>query len=275
MATKGQPKKRETKSTYKTRNWATVIYPESEKPNWRDILRGWCCQAFVSPLHDADKNPDETPKKPHYHVLMMYDGPRSAATMAKAIEELGGVGCQPCNSARGYARYLCHLDNPEKAQYDMAAVEAFGGADYLGVIQLETDRRETISEMCDWCRETGCVSFAALSDYARKERPVWWQALTAHSTMFMFRYVRALEDEIKEGRQFAGDMRPEANADPESVREVDPLDVARAQVANAETALLAARERLNAMERKEGGKPPLPGRRPESGAGAEGGEARE
>ena len=255
MATtsKGQPKKRENKSTYKTRNWATVIYPESEKANWRDILRGWCCQAFVSPLHDADRNPDETPKKPHYHVLMMWDGPKAASLMQKRIEELGGVGCQPCNSARGYARYLCHLDNPEKAQYDMKDVEAFGGADYLGVIQLETDRRQTISEMCAWCRETGCVSFAALSDYARSEKPVWWQALTAHSTMFMFRYVRALEDEVKSGRQFVGNMGPEAKAEPEPVYEVSPLEVAKAKVKQAELDLMAARDRLAAEERKEGG----------------------
>lgn len=251
--TEGQPKKREKSSTYKTRNWVTVIYPESEKPGWRDILRGWCCQAFVSPLHDQDRNQDgdQTPKKPHYHVLLMWDGPKAAALMQKRIEELGGVGCQPCNSARGYARYLCHLDNPEKAQYDPGAVEAFGGADYLEVIQLESDRRQTIAEMCSWCRETGCVSFAALCDYARDNRPVWWQALTAHSTMVMFRYVRALEDEAKTHRQFVGDMRLDvahhADETPEAAS-VDPLDVARARVANAETELVAAREYLRHVE---------------------------
>lgn len=183
------------RGNYKTRNWATIIYPESEKPNWRDILRGWCVQAFVSPLHDSDANPDASLKKPHYHVLMMWDGPKATELMEKRVAELGGVGCQPCNSARGYARYLCHLDNPEKAQYDVAAVEAFGGADYLEVIQLETDRRATIGEMMDWCRAEGCISFAELCDYARKERPVWWQALCAHSTMIMYRYLRALEYE--------------------------------------------------------------------------------
>lgn len=252
--TTGQPKKREKPMTYKTRNWATVIYPESEKPGWRDILKSWCVQAFVSPLHDADKNPTGEPKKPHYHVLMMWDGPKAAALMQKRIEELGGVGCQPCNSARGYARYLCHLDNPEKAQYSPGKVEAFGGADYLEVIQLESDRRQTIAEMCDWCRETGCVSFAALSDFAKRERPIWWQALTAHSTMFMFRYVRALEDEVKNGRQFVGDMRPDAahqRGEGPEAEAADPLTVARARVANAEAQLQAAREYLQNVEGRD------------------------
>ena len=119
--------------------------------------------------------------------------------MEKRVEELGGVGCQPCNSARGYARYLCHLDNPEKAQYDPGAVEAFGGADYLEVISLESDRRATVGEMMDWCRAEGCISFAALCDYAKANKPTWWQALCAHSTMVMFRYIRSLEDELKRG----------------------------------------------------------------------------
>lgn len=190
---------KERRSTYKTRNWATVVYPESAKPGWRDILSGWCCQAFVSPLHDRDVDPDGTCKKAHYHVLMMWDGPKAAALMEERVKELGGVGCQPCNSARGYARYLCHLDNPDKAQYDPGAVEAYGGADYLEVIALESDRRQTVSEMMDWCREARCVSFARLCDYARRNRPVWWQALCAHSTMIMFRYLRSLEEEMRRG----------------------------------------------------------------------------
>lgn len=242
-------KGRKRPSTYKTRNWVTVIYPESGKPGWRDILRSWCVQAFVSPIHDRDTNQDgdKTPKKPHYHVMVMWDGPKRAENVEKLFGELGGVGCAPCNSARGYARYLCHLDNPEKAQYDLRDVEAFGGADYLEVIQLETDRRATIGEMMDWCRAEGCISFAALCDEARANHPVWWQALCAHSTMIMYRYLRALEYQLQsEARQVPAPPPPEAPP-----REVDPVAVAKAEVANAETALLAARERLAAMERKE------------------------
>lgn len=230
------------RSTYKTRNWVTVVYPESEKPGWRDILRGWCCQAFVSPLHDKDVDPDGSAKKAHYHVLMMWDGPKAAALMEERVKELGGVGCQPCNSARGYARYLCHLDNPDKAQYDLSAVEAFGGADYLEVIALESDRRATIAEMCDWCRAEGCISFAELCDYARTNRPVWWQALTAHSTMLMFRYIRSLEDEMSKGR-----YRKPTKSTPEVDSGASPLDVARARVIDAENALIAARENFRTV----------------------------
>jgi len=48
---------------------------------------------------------------------------------------------------RGYARYLCHLDNPEKHQYSRDDVKAFGGADYDEITQLETDKVKLCSEM--------------------------------------------------------------------------------------------------------------------------------
>ena len=34
-------------------------------------------QCAISPLHDKDMNPDNTPKKPHYHVILTYSGPTS------------------------------------------------------------------------------------------------------------------------------------------------------------------------------------------------------
>ena len=75
--------------------------------------------ALISPLHDKDTNPSGEPKKPHYHVLLMFEGVKDYETQVKPIfAEIGGVGREMVNSARGYARYLCHLDNPEKAQYE-------------------------------------------------------------------------------------------------------------------------------------------------------------
>lgn len=239
----------EKRDNYKTRNWVTVIYPESEKQNWRETLRGWCVQAFVSPLHDADKNPDETPKKPHYHVLIMWDGPATRGAMEKRIEELGGVGCQPCNSARGYARYLCHLDNPEKHQYDPAAVEAYGGADYLEVISLESDRRQTIAEMQEWCDKERCISFAELCREARKNHPVWWQALTAHSTMIMFRYVRSLEEEL--GKEAKAALEATPRPKPAPCPKLTPLEAAEKQVRDLRQRLAEAEYALSVLDKPE------------------------
>ena len=264
----GRPEKRR-RGGYKTRNWVTVLYPESAVKGWKDILRGWCCQALLSPLHDKDKNPDETAKKPHYHLLVMFDGPRSQSLMEEKFAELGGVGCQACNSARGYARYLCHMDNPEKYQYPVEQVEAFGGANYLDIIALESDRRATIAEMCDWCDEAGCISFAELCREARRNHPVWWQAITSNSTLIMFRYIRSLEDEMEKGR-FKKPIPPavEYAETPDGVKQVetatgaviervDPLERARREAARVRQRLseleYSIAEMTEARARREGG----------------------
>lgn len=61
----------------RVRNFATVVYPESAPENWQDILSRHCVPAFISPLHDKDINPTGEPKKPHYHVVLMFEGKKS------------------------------------------------------------------------------------------------------------------------------------------------------------------------------------------------------
>lgn len=55
----------------RTRNFATIVYPESANPGWKEILRDLHIPAFISPLHDMDCNPDGELKKPHHHVIFM------------------------------------------------------------------------------------------------------------------------------------------------------------------------------------------------------------
>ena len=102
----------------RARNYACVVYPDSAPTNWQDILSGHCVPAFISPLHDKDFNVTGEPKKPHYHVVLMFDGKKSVNQVTEIFQSFGGVGCEVVKSIRGYSRYLCHLDNPEKAQYN-------------------------------------------------------------------------------------------------------------------------------------------------------------
>ena len=69
----------------RTRNFATVVYPESAPENWQDILVEQFVPAFISPLHDKDINPTGEIKKEHYHILIMFD---SVKTDLELIEIL-------------------------------------------------------------------------------------------------------------------------------------------------------------------------------------------
>lgn len=182
----------EKKSTQvRIRNFATVIYLDSAPSNWQEILSDLHVQAFVSPYHDKDKNPNNEDKKPHYHVMIMYDGKKSIYQAKENFDKIGGVGCEVINSTRGYARYLCHLDNPDKEQYSIQDVKSFGGADYVGTIGLPSDKYQIIGEMQDFCEKYNITSFYLLCNYARKNRSDWYRALCDNSSFYMKEYLKS------------------------------------------------------------------------------------
>ena len=203
MATKGQPKKRDIATEKRTRNWLTILYPESLRDDFRDVIRGWHVPALLSPLHDKDVNKDGTPKKPHYHLLVMFKGVKRYGQMEELFGGLLTAGhAEPmeCQDMRGSARYFCHMDDAEKHRYPESDVTTFGGIDYQEMTELPTDKERYIREMCAWCRAEGCISFAALVDEAAANHPDWHHALVSNCTMIMFRYVRSLEDEMAKGQ---------------------------------------------------------------------------
>ena len=63
------------KKNTKKRNWAFVLYPESAPEDWKEQLQLAGLQCAISPLHDKDLNADGTPKKAHYHIILVYGNP--------------------------------------------------------------------------------------------------------------------------------------------------------------------------------------------------------
>ena len=180
-------------STNRTRNYATVVYPESAPDNWKSILAEHFIPAFISPLHENDINPTGEPKKPHYHVILMFDSVKTIEQAREVFSTINGVGCEVVKSIRGYARYLCHLDNPEKAQHDPSQVTSLCGADYMSTIGLASDKYSALSEMQDFCDKYKVVSFYKLAKYARLHRPDWHRILCDCGAVFMREYLKSKE----------------------------------------------------------------------------------
>lgn len=181
----------EKKTDTRARNYATIVYPESAPSDWQDILSKQFIPAFISPLHDKDINPTGEPKKPHYHVILMFEGKKSIEQVTQIFNLIGGVGCEKVNSIRGYARYLCHLDNPEKAQYDEALVRSLGGADYIGTIGLVIDKYKAIKEMADYCKKNDIYNFADLFEYCAEERFDWFRVLCDNGSYVVDKFLQA------------------------------------------------------------------------------------
>lgn len=186
---KEQQKKADAKRAgLRTRNYATVVYPESAPADWQEQLESMHVEAFISPLHDQDCNPDGEPKKAHYHVMVKWSAVKTKEQAAEAFAKIGGVGAEPVSSTRGMARYLCHLDNPEKVQYSVDDVKCFGGADYLADISLPTDKYTIIAEMMDFVEEYDIVEFRTLQRLALMVNQSWHRCLLENSS-YMKSYV--------------------------------------------------------------------------------------
>lgn len=185
------------RNSIRTRNFATVVYKDSAPENWQDILSGFFVPTLISPYHDNDINADGTPKKPHWHVLIMFEGVKTVEQATNIFNQINGVGCEIVNSLRGYARYLCHLDNPDKAQYDIKDVVAFCGADYSNVINLVSDKYKAIREMMSFCEKHNVYSFYLLSQYAFENNESWVRVLCDSGAVYMREYLKSKDWSFK------------------------------------------------------------------------------
>lgn len=198
--------------TGRCRNWATIVYPESAPYNWLDTLGELKMETFVSPLHSEDMNPDGEKKKPHYHVLLMFPSVKTDKQAKEVFETFGGVGAEQVASLRGYARYLCHLDNPEKHIYDTKDVLAFGGADYYSVITLVTDKYLVLSEILDFCDENNIVYYSELIRWCRQNKFEWFRALVDGGTYLVKEYLKTSRYE-RTNREMSAELNKEDKKD--------------------------------------------------------------
>lgn len=192
MAEKNKPSAR-------YRNFATVVYTDSAPENWMQLLSEQVVPAFISPLHDKDVNPTGEHKKEHYHVMIMFEGKKSIEQAQEIFDVIKGVGVEKVNSLRGYARYLCHLDNPEKAQYSIDEVQCLAGTDYINTIGLATDKYNAISEMIDFCEIYDVYSYRELLIYSMNNRSDWYRILCDSGTYVLREYLKSRHWDSKEG----------------------------------------------------------------------------
>lgn len=177
----------------RTRNWTVVVYPDSAPENWRELLDDKHIEWVESPLHDRDVNADGTPKKPHWHILLLFGGVK---TFEQVSEFVGFLNCPipvRVHNAKSLVRYMAHLDNPDKVQYDLSKIISHGGVDIFDLLKPTSAERYTyIREMQQWCIDTGCVEFQDLFDYAAANRfDDWFPLLCDNSAFVMTQYLKS------------------------------------------------------------------------------------
>lgn len=185
----------------KTRAYVAIGYPESLVDDFVEVLQETHVQVLISPLHNQDKDQQGEIKKEHYHIMLLFDGPKTIQQAQEIFDQIKATKCKAVNSVRGQARYLCHLDDLDKAPYDVGNVVALNGADYTTLIELPTNKYQSIREMMNYCKENMIFSFADLVDYAASNNETWYRSLCDNSAYIMKEYLKskswALENGIK------------------------------------------------------------------------------
>lgn len=166
----------------RARTWAFVAYPESLPPNWRAVLDEmnvpWAC----SPLHDKDVNTTGEPKKPHYHLVLSFSGPKSYEQVKEITDKLKATVPQKCYSVRGAVRYMAHLDNPEKAQYSTSDITCGMGFDVDDALKLSaTEKDQILQRLEDFIFERHVREYAHLAYWVSKYHPEWRETLKCNS----------------------------------------------------------------------------------------------
>ena len=191
-AQKRADKKYEKKRAPRKDYWLFEFYPDSAPENWREIINSWLVDCLVSPLHDSDVNEDGTPKKPHWHGILFFDSVKSFEQVQELVAPLNGpIPIIPKGTKRNCARYLCHLNNPEKHQ----------NADYADLKTRDNDKYGYIGEMMDFVDEQGQYSYAFLLRYARANRPEWFRCLCDNGTYVMKEYCKTAAFDARQAAQ--------------------------------------------------------------------------
>ncbi len=177
----------------KKRNWTFELFDDSCSKDWEEYLNSTGIP-YIYAYHDKDVNPSGEPKKPHYHVMLCFDGP---VTFNNVKTYGDRVGCAngvifPVGSVRGMVRYFCHKDNPDKYQYDEDILQCRNGFDpkdyfALTISQIKTFKRKIIEYIID----NDITEYAILIDSLMFSDYTDMFDIASQNTFFFTQYIKS------------------------------------------------------------------------------------
>lgn len=177
----------------KGRDWTFIVYPESAPKAWREILDDTHLRWVESPLHDRDVNPDGEIKKPHWHILLSYDGPVTLGAVKKLTDKLNSPNPQKISSSKGLVRYMAHLDNPEKFQYSVADIKGHNGADIAAYFELTaTNKLAIMKEIVRYIYENGVDNYSDFLMFCIENRDDWFDVAINSNTIAINKMIDAV-----------------------------------------------------------------------------------
>lgn len=186
------------------RNYACIFYPEDVSVD--DVINYFISrhiQAFISPLHEPDPVVESSAEgeeverllRPHYHVLMCWDGSIAESSVNNLLAGLHTTKIFPVTSKKAYARYLCHIDDPDKQQFlKPYSVRSTLGGDYPLLIADDAENDKVVMEILEYVKLRHLIYFDQLLNHCMDSELTWFKALNKTSNVALITaYMRSME----------------------------------------------------------------------------------
>lgn len=175
------------------RNFAFVIYPDSAPKDWKKKMDEMHIKILWI-YHDQDVKEDGTAKKPHYHVMIMWPNNTTFSFARNIASELGAANdyIELVRNTSSYARYMCHLDQPDKHQYPVKELKALGGVDRAKLVkERQEEKVSSLQNLLQVCKENDLRYYCEVVDYCLAHNQKWAEMLLD------VRFGRLIQDYIK------------------------------------------------------------------------------
>lgn len=190
------------KSEMKKRNWTMVLYEDSCAKDWEDYLISTGVP-FSYAYHDKDITEIGEPKKPHYHLLLCFDGPITLTNVTNYAKRIGAANdvVQPVGSVRGIVRYFCHKDNPDKYQYTEDVVQCRNGFDPSDYFNLTVTQQKVLKrKLIEYIQDNDIEEYATLIDTLMIDELDDMFDIATQNTFFFTQYIKSKRNIKKSGK---------------------------------------------------------------------------
>lgn len=182
----------EKKNNSKGKFWIFEMYEDSRPVDWFEILEKTMLKICISPRHDKDINKEGTFKKPHYHVLMCFEGPTTYNNALSIASRVGANIVFQAYSAKGSYEYWTHKNNPEKAQYDVSDMVFINGFNIEDIQDLTVKETEEIKrDIVKIIRDNDILEYAQLYDMLMDSELYDHTKVLGCNTIFFVSYLRS------------------------------------------------------------------------------------
>lgn len=153
----------------RSRQISAIVYPDS-CPDIDKAIALLGCKKYAYILHDRDINEDETPKKAHWHLIMLFENVREFSALNKELN-CGENNIEPIKGKGigGMLNYFLHNDDDDKAPYEIDEIITCGINLDKYISKTEAERAAEVVDIILDCRNREVPFSEAVREICKRD----------------------------------------------------------------------------------------------------------